>query len=186
MKSGFCLVALLVSLLVMGHASNGTPPVPSNLAPDERVGVYDSRIVAFAHFWSASSRQEREAWVASAKAAKAASDGARYKELTERIQAEQDRSHLQVFSTAPADEALAALNGKLPEIRRELGISRLVSKWDEASLVGVPEEKRIDVTERLVREFNPDEKRQKTIEQMKHAKPLPLERARELLKKGKL
>ena len=33
---------------------------------------------------------------------------------------------------------------------------------------------------------NPDEKRQKTIELMKHAKPLPLERARELLKKGKL
>lgn len=186
MKPGCCFAALLMSLVAVARASNGTPPPSPDSIVDVRVGVYDSRIVSFAHFWSESSRQEREALVVAAKTAKAAGDAARYQELTDRITAEQERSHLQVFSTAPAVEAMAALKEKLPEIQRELGITRLISSWDDASLVRIPQENRIDVTSRLVREFNPDDKRQKTIEQMKHSKPMPLERARQLLKKGKL
>lgn len=186
MKLKCCLVALLVSFGVVARGSTGAPPPQSNSAADARVGVYDSRIVSFAHFWSEPNRQERDALIAAAKAAKAAGSDSRFKELSDQLEAMQARSHLQVFSTAPADDAMAALKERLPEIQRELGISRLVSKWDEASLVGVPEKNRIEVTERLVREFNPDEKRRKTIEAMKHSQPIPLDRARELLEKGKL
>jgi hypothetical protein len=152
----------------------------------ERVGIYDSRIVAFAHFWSAAECEKREALTASAQSAKAAGEQARADELVRQILALQKRSHLQVFSTAPADEAMAALHAGLPAIRQELGVVRLISKWDEAALRDVAEANRIDATDRLTREFHPDAKRQKTIREMKKVKPLPLAEAKKLAEAGKL
>lgn len=151
-----------------------------------RVGIYDSRIVSFAYFWSEPVRQERDALVASAKAAKAAGDTVRFKELEQQIIAAQNRSHLQVFSTAPADEAMVALKDKLPAIRHELGVARLVSQWDEAALKGISAANRVDASDRLAREFNPDTKRLQTIGQMKKSKPLPLDEATRLMQAGKL
>ncbi|MSU22656.1 MAG: hypothetical protein EXS32_02420 [Opitutus sp.] len=152
----------------------------------ERVGVYASRIVPFAHFWSEPARQDRDALIASAKAAKTAGDTARFAALNAQLVAAQKRDHLQVFSTAPAEEAMVALKDKLPAIQKELGVVRLISKWDVAALTGVAEANRLEVTDRLAREFAPDEKRQKTIEQMKKAKPLPLDEARKLADAEKL
>jgi hypothetical protein len=153
---------------------------------EPRVGVYDSRLVAFAHFWSESGRKDREALIAAAKAAKDSGDTARFKELSVQLGASQTHSHLQVFSTAPADEAMAALKDRLSAIQQELGVARLVSKWDEAALRGIPAASQIDATDRLVREFSPDAKRLKTIEQMKTTKPLPLDEATRLAQAGKL
>jgi hypothetical protein len=39
----------------------------SGLAAEPRVGIYDSRVVAFAHFWSEAVRQERDALIALAR-----------------------------------------------------------------------------------------------------------------------
>lgn len=172
-----CIILLV--LLVLTSAN-------TLAAPNERVGVYDSRAVAFAHFWSEPVRLERDALIGRARAAKSGGDEAGLRELSGQIKAAQDRSHLQVFSTAPATEAMTALQAKLPAIQREAGVTRIVSKWDEAALAGVPESSRVDVTDRLVQEFKPDEKRRKTIEQMKAAKPLPLDEAKRRLSAGKL
>lgn len=152
-----------------------------------RVGVYDSRLVAYAHFWSAPERASRDALIASAKAAKQA-DAARFKELNSQLVAAQKRSHLQVFSTAPADEAMAALKDKLPALQQELAVSRLVSKWDEAALKDANAKDQIDVTDRLVQELlpNADDKQKKVIAEMKKAKPMPLAKAKELADAGKL
>jgi hypothetical protein len=176
-------LSLTFALLLSPAAAPAAEPAQT---AEARVGVYDSRILSFAHFWSEPARTERDALIASAKAAKAAGDTAKFKPLEQQIVAHQNRSHLQVFSTAPADEALAALKEKLPAIQKELGVGRLVSKWDEAALKGIPAANRVDATDRLAREFAPDEKRQKTIEQMKNAKPLPLDEATRLMKEGKL
>ena len=54
-------------------------------AAAERVGVYESRIVSSAHFWSEPVRAERDAVLAAGKAAKAANDQARFKELERQI-----------------------------------------------------------------------------------------------------
>lgn len=155
-------------------------------AADERVGVYDSRVVAFAHFWSEPVRQEREKLMADARAARDAGDKARSQELGGRLKQMQDRSHLEVFSTLPADEAMAALRERIPAVQRELGVTRLVSKWDRAALAQIPEAARVDATDRLVQEFKPDEKRQKTIAEMKKAKPVPLDRAQKMVRAGKM
>jgi hypothetical protein len=177
---------LPVPVAVLTFALAALAAVRPALAADARVGIYDSRIIAFAHFWSEPVRQERDALIAGARAAKAAGDDARYKELTARIKAEQDRSHLQVFSTAPATEAMAALQDRTPALQRELGVERFVSKWDEAALRDIPAANRVDATDRLAREFKPDEKRSKTIEQMKSVKPMPIDEAARKMKAGKL
>ena len=151
--------------------------------PEERVGVYDSRVVAYAHFWSAEVRAERERAVA---AAKAESDPEKRKAAAAALEAEQRRSHLQVFGTEPAVEAMAALRDRLPSLRRELGVGRFVSRWDEAALREVPEARRVDVTDRLAAEFHPDEQRRKTIESLKKTEPIPRWRMRLMLWFGRV
>lgn len=182
MRISAFFVLLPASALVLAQTTSPEPAKPT--AP--RVGIYDSRVVAFAHFWSESASRERDALLASAKAAKAVGDTARLKDFEAKLRAAQTRSHLQVFSTAPAEEAMAALKEKLPALRQELGVVRFVSKWDEAALRDIPRANQVDVTDRLAREFNPDAKRLKTIEQMKASKPLPLAEATRLAEAGKL
>jgi hypothetical protein len=139
----------------------------------EKVGVYDSRAVAYAHFWSADASRERNEAVAAAKAAKAAGDTAGAEAKGRALAEHQKRMHEQVFGSAPAKEALAALAPRLSTLQRDLGVARLVSKWDAKALKEVPEAQRVDVTDRLVREFIvPTEKQQKVLDSMKTTKPV--------------
>jgi hypothetical protein len=162
------------------HTATGRPPEP-------RVGVYDSRVVAYAHFWSEPARQQRDALVQRAKAARDAHDTPALKDLERQIAAGQKRIHLQTFSTAPAEEAMLALQDKLPALQRELGVGRFVAMWDTGALKGIPESNRIDVTDRLARELlEPTDKQRKTMESIKAAKPLPLSQAKLLDAAGKL
>ena len=157
-------------------------------AATSRVGVYDSRVVAFAHFWSDAASKSRNELIARARAAKAAGDTARFSELDRALRDLQSRDHLEVFSTAPAEEAMATLKDKLPAIQKELDVTRLVSNWDEPALKDIPEANRVDATDRLVRELlpAPTEKQQKTIAAMKLTQPLPLEQAKKMAQEGKL
>jgi hypothetical protein len=149
-------------------------------AAEPRAGVYDSRAVAYAYFWSPPFRQERDALLARAKAAKEAGDTALLNELKPRIVAEQKQAMLAVFSTAPADDAMAAIKDMLPAIEQDLGVNRLISKWDEDALKGIPEANRVDATDRLVRAFfpKPSEHLRSQIKAFEAAKPLPLWQAR--------
>ena len=152
-----------------------------------RVGVYDSRAVTFAYFWSESATQKRNALIAEGRAARAAHDAERFRILGRKLAAMERKNHLQVFSTEPADEAMAALADKLPALQRELDVTRFVSKWDEAALQNVPAEARVDVTDRFVHIlFTPNERQQKTLEAMKTTPPIPIEEARKLADEGRM
>jgi hypothetical protein len=153
-----------------------------------RVGVYDSRIVAFARFWSEAAGKSRDDLIAQARAAKAAGNQDKFTLLGQMLRELQTRDHLEIFSTAPADEAMAELQGKIPALLRELNVARLVSRWDESSLKALPTAERVDVTDRLVREFlpTPTDKQVKTIAELKKAEPVPLEKAKKLAAEGKL
>ena len=157
-------------------ASTPSPAVGAQLNPEPRVGVYDSRAVSYSYYWSPPVKHDRDELVARARAAKAAGDGAHLKVLTARIDASQKQSMLEVFSTAPAEEAMTSLADQMSAILGELGVSRLVSKWDEAGLKDVPVEDRVDATERLVRAFfpSPDGHLSNTLKGIEAAKPLPL------------
>ena len=144
----------------------------------ERVGVYDSRIVAYACFNTPENLAATRARVAEAKAAQARGDTARVRVLAEQIKGDQKRLHLQVFSTAPAPEALAQLGPHVEVVRREAGVTRLESKWDHDALRSVPVAERVDVTDALVRDLPLNEKQRQTMRELAAKKPLPLWQAK--------
>ncbi len=159
--------------MLLGIAAFSTGLAAAREGAPEKVGVYDSRAVAYAHFWSPGASKERDEAVAAAKAAKAAGDSAGFSRKSRALSAHQERMHAQVFSSAPADEALAALAARMPALLRELGVARLVSQWDGKALQQVPAPDRVDVTDRLVREFiTPTDQQQKVLDSMKTKKPV--------------
>ena len=170
----FSAVGLAVAMGAPASAADSASGTP---AAERVVGVYDSRAVAYAHFWSAQEQRNRNAVIAAGRAAEAAGNTALFEEKSRAMADYQKRMHDQVFGDAPATEAMAALAGKMPVLLSELGVARLVSKWDQKVLRAVPAKSRVDVTEELVREFiTPDDKQRKVLDSMKTSKPVPRRR----------
>lgn len=151
-----------------------------------RIGVYDSRVLAYAHFWSEDYQRKLNELIKTAREAQAAGETDRLKELKSSIEKKQEQNHLQVFSSAPVEEVLAGMKERLPAIQKETGVSRLVSKWDEKTLEQLKTAEKVEVTDQLLREFKLDEKQKKVVESIRKQKPLPLEQAKQLLREGKL
>ncbi|HVT74007.1 MAG TPA: hypothetical protein VHD61_12805 [Lacunisphaera sp.] len=139
----------------------------------ERVGTYDSRAVAFAAFWDEANHAKLVALMQEARAAQARGDTARQQSLASRLSARQHQLHMQVFSTAPVDDVLASLGDRLPALRRDAGVDRLVSQWDRRALAAVPPGDRVDVTDRLVAEFHVPAPQLKMLADLRATKPLP-------------
>ena len=152
-----------------------------------RIGIYDSRAVAFAWFWSGKHQTQLNELMQTARAAKAAGDTNRFTDFAAKLRQHQDEMHREVFSTAPATNALAEISGRLLEIQKSAGVSALVSKWDDAALKKNPDAEKVDVTDPLVREFiTPTPQQQKMLSEMQRQKPLPLEQCEELIRKGEI
>jgi hypothetical protein len=182
-------ILLVLSVSSFAYAAAGAAEAPTdkpNTPSAARVGIYDSRVVAFAYFWSAAQQQSLKERMAAARAAKAAGDQATYAAIAKEMKELQSRSHLQVFSTAPVDDAMAALQARLPQLAAQAGIGEFVSKWDEAALQKFPMGARVDVTDLLVQEFKLPEPQKKALEGIKRAIPVPLDEARRLDAAGKI
>jgi len=158
----------------------------STNASRAKAGIYDSRVLAYAHFWQESHQQKLRETINAARNARSAGQTERLRELEAAIKAEQDRNHLQVFSTAPVDNVLAEMKDRVESTKREAGVSSLVSKWNEEALKLYPSGQQVDVTDLLLRDFKLTEQQKKVIEDLRRQKPLPLDKARELLQKGEL
>ena len=176
------IFGLLGAVLLSGTASyagtvTNTPPA--------RVGVYDSRAVAFAYFSSSSYQTNLKNQIGTAQAARKSGDTSQFNALKTDLREKQDDMHRQVFSVAPPTNALAAIKDRLPAIEKNAGVVALVSKWDETTLQKYIDAEQVDVTDTLVHEFIvPTEKQVKTIESFKASKPLPLDECNELIRKG--
>jgi hypothetical protein len=164
----------------MAGDGTATPAAPV------RIGIYDSRAAAYVWCSSAAHLRQINELMRAAKAAQAAGETNRFNELRAVLRQGQDEIHREFFSTAPPKEALAEIQGRLPEIQRAAGVSALVSKWDEATLKKYPHAEPVDVTGQLVREFKPTEKQLKVIADIQKQKPLPLEKCDELIRKGEI
>jgi len=149
------------------------------------IGIYDSRAVAYAHFWSAPVQKQQREQVAAAQAARKAGNILKLKEYDAAFQAHQADLHRMVFSTAPATPAMESIKVRIPEIQKQAGVSALVSKWDEPGLKKFSGAARVDVTDQLVREFiQPDEKQLKMIQSIEKSEPLSPEKCEELIRNG--
>ena len=107
-----------------------------------------------------------------ARAAKSAGQTNRWQELAAVLRQRQDEMHREVFSTAPANEALAGIRERIPEIEKQAGVTMLVSKWDVATIQKYSHAEPMDLTDRLVREFQPAEQHLKVIADLQKQKPL--------------
>jgi len=179
-------------LLSIGAASFIAALCAANLqaaetnTPPARIGIYDSRAVAYAHFSTAEHLQQINKAKQAAQAVRDAGQTNHFQELAAVLRQGQEEIHREVFSTAPASDAMAALKDRLPEIQKEAGVSVLVSKWDDAALKKYPDAGQVDVTDRLVREFKPTARQLKVISGFEKSKPLPLDECNELIRKGEI
>src|SRR5690242_20915250 len=108
------------AMMIMAGDTATTNATPS------RVGVYDSRAVAYAWFWSDAHQRELKEQMQTARAARAAGQTNRWQDLNAVLRQQQDEMHREVFSTAPATNALADLRERLPEIEKQAGVAALV------------------------------------------------------------
>jgi hypothetical protein len=155
-------------------------------AVSERIGIYDSRAIAYAHFWTEAQQRKLNEMAQTAKAARAAGQTERYEELSTALKKAREQSHLQCFSTAPVDNVLAELKDRLPAIEKADGVSKLVSKWDEKAVKEHKGSGQVDVTDLLLREFRLDDEQRKVVKDLCAKKPLPLKEAEKLMREGRL
>lgn len=163
----------LGALLVAAGALSPGAAFPETKAPEPvRVGVFDSRAVAIAYAASDLNATFLNGLRAEQEEAKARGDQERVAEIEARGRALQARMHKQGFSTAPVYDILAKVSGKLPGVAEQAGVDLIVSKWEVA--YQRPGIELVDVTEPLVRLFDPDDRALRNIAQLKGREPLPL------------
>ena len=145
-----------------------------------RIGVYDSRAIAVAFVGSEAHDQWLRKLMADVATAKTAGDQKRVKELESEGSRAQQQLHQQGFSTAPVDNLLKHVEDRLPAIRKEAGVSTLISKWDKDGLAKYPGAEQVDVTLSLVKAFHPNERQLKSAAEVQKHQPIPLDKARKI------
>ena len=139
-----------------------------------RIGTYDSRAVALAFYNTLEQKQVAQAMQAEYQKAKAAGDAAKIKDLEAAGPARQELMHQQVFSSGTISNIMVTLQDKIPAVARDARVLLLVSKWEVT--FRDPSIEYVDVTQQLVKLFNPEEKILKWIEEMKSQPPIPIDK----------
>lgn len=193
----FCVagvVVLLGGLFGAGCASD--PKATCGAAPAAtkcRVGVYDSRAVAaafvFSEVWKATEdgkrtlalREEYEkARAAGDKKIQAELDDKAKRMMTKQAIDSQILLHKQVFSTAPIDDILEHIKGRLPEIQKIARVDAVVSKWDKPALAKYKGAQQVDVTMLLINEMRPATEQVMVAVDIMAQTPIPLEKAEKI------
>jgi len=151
-----------------------------------RVGTFDSRALVMAYYSSEAFNRDNERLKAEYEKAKAAGNEKRVKEMEAAASnptlggegwpphpAQQELIHKQGFSTWPVDNLLEKINGKIPEIAKQANVDIIVCKWDIVyQRSGV---EFVNVTDLMVKPFNPDEETLKGVKEIQEQDPVPLE-----------
>lgn len=156
---------LLLSAPLSGIATAGDDAAKAKTI---RIGTYDNRAVAIAY---ASSRfnpvKEKKA---DFDKAKAANDRAKMKELEAWGEQLQRQLHFQGFGRVPVDDLLAPVRDEVARIGRERQLAAIAMSCDFHA-AGV---ELVDITDDLVKLYNPSDKALEHIRQIRQAKPIPL------------
>jgi|SRR3972149_1067117 len=173
----FLIMVLLFTVSGLAQADEDAPK-PSDKS---QVGVYDSRVVAYAHFWSDAHQKKLNKFVAEPKTAKESGDKKKFEDLGKVLSDHQKQVHRQTFSSVSVDDILEEIKDRLPEIKKQAGVSELLSKWDEKKLEQHKTAEKVDITDKLVSEFiKPTEEQNIIIESLKKAKPVPPDQAEKI------
>jgi hypothetical protein len=148
---------IVVCLTLTGAAGNAS-------AESIRLGVYDSRAVAIAYAPSQfnPARKKMEEF----KRAQAEGNKERMQELENWGQQHQRQLHRQGFAMVPVGDLLNHVRDKLPEVAKRANVVAIARACDFTS----SSVELVDVTDELVKLFDPSEKTLKNIE-MIQSKP---------------
>ncbi len=161
------VLGLFASAATGAEVTTAEAPGSSSTAPI-RVGTFLSRPVALAYGRSPAFMQYVADLKARAKRAEEDGDEELLEELTAEGSGQQERLHLQVFSDAPIDDILDKLADVLPGVAREAGVEIIVAETTYASEAV----EFVDVTDLLVREFDPTEETLELVEEVKRTPPV--------------
>ncbi len=167
---GLALGLVALTLAAASYASTARSPALAATAT-VRIGTYDSRAIGLAYGRSASVRQELDALHTQHKEALAAGDAARVKELEKKGISRQIRMHLQVFSNAPVGDAIDTIRDQLPVVAQRMNVVAITAALDHRD----PTVEAVDVTDELVRLFDPTAETLRLIADGRTKKPMPIE-----------
>jgi hypothetical protein len=169
------LFAIMMAVLgVSGIASAGEEVAPKPEKAKFRLGVFDSRAVAVAYAHSKIGQekigQEIQGLKKELDAAEAAGDKAKADEIRAEGKAGQERLHQQGFGTASVKKYLDPVKDKIPQVAKDAGVDVIVSKWDLT--YQNPAVETVDVTDEVVKLFEPSERVVKMVQEMKKHPPM--------------
>ena len=155
------LTGAVVGLAVCGFAL-AAEPAEKPQVPKIRVGTYDSRAVAMAHFGKMIKDGWLESLYRSHAEAKAAGNDKLVKELEAEAVSQQKRFHKQAFGRAPAREAVKTIEKDIAKLAASAEVDVVVCVHDVA--YRSPSAEFLDLTDKMVQLFEPDEE---TLEKIK-------------------
>lgn len=162
-----CCVVLAILVLLLLAIGAGATQQPAKV----RFGTYDARAVAVAYARSSACAESLKALQARLDQAVAKNE----KGAKERIARAADRrqwlAHRQAFGRASVDDAMRAVNDKLPGIARQAGVEAIVYAPDFVS----EQVELVDCTAEIVALFNPDERTRKMAMSTQKVKPLDVD-----------
>jgi hypothetical protein len=174
-----CLaLVLVIGSCVVYSLVRAEDPVVNTKKANLRIGTFDSRAIAIAYAGSEEFNQSIKKLMEEHKKAKAEGNEKKAKELEAMGQASQQKAHMQGFSTASVSECFEHVKDKIPAIAKQAGVDVIVSKWD--LVYQSPDAEFVDVTDLMVKPFNPGEKQLKWIKEIQNHPPISLEEARNI------
>ena len=170
--TSFLIAVLIVGLAFLTNAIADTPDEKSDAKI--RVGTFDSRALALAYYRSDQFSAHIKEMHKELETAKQAGDKKRIAELEAAGPELQELVHGQGFGTAPVDNILAKIKSRLPEIAKEANVDIIVSKWN--IIYQRDNLEFVDVSNLIVKAFNPDESTLKVISDIMSQAPQPSDR----------
>ena len=167
-----CLVCLVLGLMCCALLA-GNELTKSSDKPKVVVGTFDSRAVAMAHFGKFINDGGLEKIYDDHNKAKAAGDTQKAEELATKGQTLQKQLHMRMFGNAPIDDILQEIKKDIPKITQAAGVDIIVGKWD--IVYQRPSAKVVDITNQLVKIFEPDEETLEKIKSVLEHPPVPQE-----------
>lgn len=166
----FSVGLVLMLVLITGSAIYATAGSEKKMPPRKVVvGTFDSRAVAVAYAHSKFHSEILNEKMAEHKKAKKAGDNEKVKELEAWGAAQQHKLHLQGFGDASIKPLLEYIKGDIPKVAKQAGVDIIVSKWD--MVYQAKDAEFVDVTELIIRGFEPPAKALKSIKALKKYEP---------------
>jgi hypothetical protein len=140
-----------------------------------RIGTFDSRCVAVAYGRSAEFMKEIDSVKTAQKKAKEEGNNELVTELEQLGSTKQVLMHQQVFSNGSINNILEKIKDKFPALAKDNNnVKMILSKWE----IPFADEsfEYVDITDQMVKYFNPDDATKKIIDEIKAMEPVPIEK----------